>query len=55
MPGAQLEEPAVEEERSEPVQVGCGAFLGTDDLEYVKVTGGISSAPLQVRFISWMR
>ena len=32
MPGAQLEEPAVEEERSEPVQVGCGAFLGTDDL-----------------------
>ena len=35
MPGAQVEEPAVEEERSEPVQVGGGAFLGTDDLEDV--------------------
>ena len=35
MPGAQVEEPAVEEERSEPVQVGGGALLGTDDLEDV--------------------
>ena len=37
MPGAQVEEPAVEEERSEPVQVGGGAFLGTDDLEDVRM------------------
>ena len=35
MPGAQVEEPAVEEERSEPVQVGGGAFLGKDDPEDV--------------------
>ena len=33
MPGAQAEEPAAKEERSEPVQVGGGAFLGKDDLE----------------------
>ena len=35
MPGAQAEEPAAKEERSEPVQVGGGAFLGKDDLEDV--------------------
>ena len=35
MPGAQAEEPAAIEERSEPVQVGGGAFLGKDDLEDV--------------------
>ena len=35
MPGAQAEEPPADEERSEPVQVGGGAFLGRDDLEEV--------------------
>ena len=35
MPGAQTEEPPADEERSEPVQVGGGAFLGRDDLEEV--------------------
>ena len=35
MPGAQAEEPPADEERSEPVQVGGGAFLGKDDLEDV--------------------
>ena len=32
MPGAQAEEPPADEERSEPVQVGGGAFLGKDDV-----------------------
>ena len=32
MPGAQAEEPPADEERSEPVQVGGGAFLGRDDI-----------------------